>query len=210
MGVLDLALGVRGESEHKHYTRAHKQEPFVEKESYRWYRGYRTACALHRLTPATQIVSVADREGDIYELLLAAQRRPAGAAVLLRACQPRVVVLGRGQRGQSLRLLLRLSPPCGLATLEVPAGPGRRARTAQVTVHAQVVTLRPPYRPTTKLPPVTVHAVLVREVAPPPDEAPIEWLLLTTLPIEVFVSYSRSSPDSFKRMLRMMGASQCF
>ena len=33
------------------------------------------------------------------------------------------------------------------------------------------------------LPAVTLNAVLVREVDPPEGEEPVEWLLLTTLPI---------------------------
>ncbi len=46
------------------------------------------------------------------------------------------------------------------------------------------MTLRPPRRPDGKLPAVTVHAVLVAEVDPPAGDEPVEWLLLTTLPIE--------------------------
>ncbi len=34
------------------------------------------------------------------------------------------------------------------------------------------------------MPPVTIQVVLVREIAPPEDDGPVEWLLLTTLPIE--------------------------
>ena len=79
--------------------------------------------------------------------------------------------------------MLTLAPVLGYATLTVPAGPGRTARTANLLVKAQEVTFRPPYRPGKTLPRVTVHAVLVREVDPPSGEAPIEWMLLTSLPI---------------------------
>src|SRR5207302_1718344 len=46
------------------------------------------------------------------------------------------------------------------------------------------VLLQPPRRPDRVLPPVTVNVVLVREIDPPTDDEPVEWLLLTTLPIE--------------------------
>jgi Transposase DDE domain len=46
------------------------------------------------------------------------------------------------------------------------------------------VTLRPPPRPDRKLPPVTVNVVLVREPNPPADEVRVEWILVTTLPID--------------------------
>lgn len=63
----------------------------------------------------------------------------------------------------------------------------RKSRTAQVEVRAATVTLQPPLRPRQPsgvLAAVTVNVVLVREIDPPQDDAPVEWLLLTTLPIE--------------------------
>jgi len=59
----------------------------------------------------------------------------------------------------------------------------RESRQTEVEVRATVVTLRPPYRPDRKLPTVTVNVVLVRELNPPEGEDPVEWLLLTNLPI---------------------------
>ena len=60
----------------------------------------------------------------------------------------------------------------------------RQSREAEVVVRAARVTLRPPWRPDRKLPPVTVNVVLVSEVNPPPGDEPVEWLLLTSLPID--------------------------
>lgn len=60
----------------------------------------------------------------------------------------------------------------------------RQNRTAQVEVRAATLTLKPPARPDRELPPVTVNVVLVREIDPPADDEPVEWLLLTTLPID--------------------------
>ena len=50
-------------------------------------------------------------------------------------------------------------------------------------MYATEVTLRGPYRPGGKLPDVTVNVVLVREEHPPENEVPVEWVLLTSLPI---------------------------
>jgi Transposase Tn5 dimerisation domain len=52
-----------------------------------------------------------------------------------------------------------------------------------VEVRATTVTVRPPWRPDRVLPPVSVNVVSVRETDPPAGEEPVEWLLLTTLPI---------------------------
>ena len=60
----------------------------------------------------------------------------------------------------------------------------RQSRTANVEVRACAMTLRAPYRPDRRLPAVTLQVVLVREVDPPEDDEPIEWLLLTSLPID--------------------------
>jgi hypothetical protein len=60
----------------------------------------------------------------------------------------------------------------------------RVSRQAEVEVRAARLTLRPPYRPDRKLPEVTVNVVLVSEIDPPQDEPPVEWMLLTSLPID--------------------------
>lgn len=60
----------------------------------------------------------------------------------------------------------------------------RKSRESTVEVRAARMTLRPPYRPDGKLPEVTVNVVWVREVNPPEDDEPVEWMLITTLPID--------------------------
>jgi len=60
----------------------------------------------------------------------------------------------------------------------------RDARVAEVEVRATTVTLRPPYRCDQKLPEVAVNVVLVEEINPPSACEPIQWLLVTTLPID--------------------------
>jgi hypothetical protein len=57
-------------------------------------------------------------------------------------------------------------------------------RAADVEVRAATLTLRPPWRAGCKLPPVTVNVVLVREPRPPAGEPALEWILVTTLPID--------------------------
>jgi len=51
-------------------TKERKTLPIEEKESFRWLTGYRLASRLAGKTPATQIVSVADREADIYDIFM--------------------------------------------------------------------------------------------------------------------------------------------
>jgi len=60
----------------------------------------------------------------------------------------------------------------------------RTSREAVVEVRAARVTLRAPERTAGQLPDVIVDAVLVTEVDPPADDVAVEWLLLTSLPID--------------------------
>lgn len=60
----------------------------------------------------------------------------------------------------------------------------RDARIAEVEVRATTVTVRPPYRQGRKLPEVTLNIVLAEEPNPPEGATPIQWLLVTTLPID--------------------------
>jgi hypothetical protein len=63
----------------------------------------------------------------------------------------------------------------------------RESRQAKLEVRAASVRLRPPPRTggqAARLAAVTVNAVIVREIGAPPGEEPVEWMLLTTLPID--------------------------
>jgi hypothetical protein len=183
LGVLGLFTWRRERLKNTAQTRAHKRQPFEEKESHRWWRGYRTACTLARVAPQTQIVSIADREGDIYEILLEAASPRGRAHYVIRSNQDRAGVPLQGKRVQSLRMQLALAPRCASGVVQVPAAPGRAARTAQVVLRALSISLRPPARPDKRLPSVQVQVVQVREVAPPAGVEPLEWILLTSLPI---------------------------
>jgi hypothetical protein len=53
-----------------------------------------------------------------------------------------------------------------------------------VAVRAAQVRLCPPWRHDRKLPPQTVNVALVQELDPPAADVPVEWILLTSLPID--------------------------
>ena len=66
-----MAWGRDPEDYHKNDQR--KTKPIEAKESYRWLLGYRRACTVAAAVPGTQIISISDREGDIYECFVEAQ-----------------------------------------------------------------------------------------------------------------------------------------
>lgn len=199
LGVVDARMWSRDakelDKEPKQRQRERRLKPIEEKESYRWLEGYETACQIAAEAPTTTVISVSDSEGDIYECFLAAVRQDAKRAEwIVRAGQA-----GRtlAEEEKNLRQLLLCCKPLGTMTVQVSkreasTGDGRKrrqpreSRQAMVKVRSIRTLLQPPTRTGRKLPPVYVNAVLVHEDKPPEGEEPIEWLLLTSLPIETF------------------------
>ena len=69
-------------------------------------------------------------------------------------------------------------------SFEQPGGNGRTARTVHQQIKTVRVTLKAPSRPDRVLPDTEVTAILATEPHPPAGEEPVEWLLLTNLPVE--------------------------
>jgi hypothetical protein len=154
-----------------------RTRPIAAKESQKWL----TALAESRqaLPPGVTLVHVGDREADIYDLFCAAAARP-DTELLIRAAQDRRVASERG----TLWAQLDAQPVADTRVVPLPRADDRPARPARLTLRWARVVLQPPrHRAAERLPALPVDAVLVREEAAPPGEAPIEWLLLTTVPV---------------------------
>ena len=162
--------------------------PIEAKESFRWLQGYRQACRLAAECPDTQIVSVADREADIYDIYVEAQNQPGRRAeYLLRAQEDRSTLERDPESGPAayhkVRDEVSRSPLRTTRTIELGQTPKRAARQAGLEIRALAVQVKPPHA-RAHLPPVTYHVVLVAEVGGPGDGTDVCWLLITTLPIE--------------------------
>jgi hypothetical protein len=180
-------------------TRRQRQAtPFEEKESSRWVLSLQKASEVARLHPETQVVYLADSEADIYELLVEATQQAGGADWIVRSCQNRALaddVEGR-ESLDYLREELLQSPVLFQKTIDVRGRKAkvtcddrsrrqpRESREAVLEVRAARVTLRAPEREAGQLPDVTVNAVILTEVNPPEGDVPVEWILLTSLPID--------------------------
>lgn len=159
-----------------------KQRPISEKESQKWLTSLEAVKAAHAQCPETRFISVGDREADVYDFFLVA--RPPGVDLLVRASWDRRV---EDAPQPHLWAAVEEAPVVGTLQITVPRKPGQPARTAQLAVRFQPVALRPPrHRTAEHLPTVPIIAVLVRELAPPPDTKPVEWLLLTTCSVTTF------------------------
>lgn len=165
--------------------------PIEEKESLRWLTGYRLACELARDCPETQIVSVADREADLYDIFMEAEKQAQeptrSAEFIIRAKIPRSLPERDLETGphafKKVRDEVSKSPLRMTQMIDLPRTPKRDARQAKLEMRAICVTVKPPHA-RSSLPTVTYNVVLVEEIDGPGDDTDVSWLLITSLPID--------------------------
>ena len=178
LGVVGARIWTREEEP----TPDHRGIPFEQKESRRWLDAAETAAG-QLASVASQVVVVADREGDIYPLF---SRRPEGIDLVVRASHDRVLV-GKG----TLFAAPATWPVLGTAAVKVaPRRPGDKGRTATVAIKPGTVTIKRPKTTPNRdeTPALTLGLVEVREVVPTGRKSkearqPLLWRLVTTLPV---------------------------
>jgi len=158
LGVLDAWM----------WARKPKGEADVT-ESRRWTEGYERVAELADGLPGTRLVYVADREGDLRELLDRAAELGHPADYLVRAKHDRVL-----EDGGKLRAEVERQAPLGEVEFALPPAPGRKGRTVVQSLRVARVALARKAGGTCE-----VTAILAREESPPAGEKPVEWLLLT-------------------------------
>lgn len=180
LGILNQYIWVRPPDElGKRHQR--KSRPISEKESQKWLISLQATAEFQRQLPQTHLISVGDREADIYDLFLEAQK--LGVDVLVRAAWDRSVAHPEGR----LWAYVARQPVAGTVTITVPRQPGQPARPAELTIRYTRVTLRPPrHRVKEKLPPISLWAVWADEETPPAGTQAVSWLLLTTVAVHSF------------------------
>jgi hypothetical protein len=167
--------------------------PIQEKESYRWRQAYADAADIAAMIPDTRVISVADREGNMFELFDLRRREPGRKADLLVRAKWDRCLEGSDQK---LFAELAAAPLAQRVSIPVPrqrehpakpSTPGRpalAARSAKVEVRFQEVTLSAPQAPQTrnKLP-LKLWAIYWVEQHPPKGAAPVRWMLLTSIQV---------------------------
>lgn len=177
LGLLHQHVWARDPSElGKKHTRSKRAT--ADKESQRWLTAWQAT--QEALPDGPTVVSVANREADIYDLF-ALPRRP-NHKLLIRASHNRSVA-------HEARLLFDASqqlPVMGTYTIELVRANERPSRTATLQVRAGSVMLLPPQRRKDRgeLAKLAMQVVLVEELEAPEGQEAVEWLLLTTLAVE--------------------------
>ena len=196
LGVLDIETWVRDPAEFGKRKDCNRK-PIEDKESFKWQRALVPIGQAAARCPNTRVVTLADREADIYEYLLDARTRGLDTVVRVREKL-------RSLDGEVLKLwpYMQTRPKAGTIELTVPRSGKQPARKAALSIRFATVTLAPPCNKG-RLAPIEMTIVLAREDAPPatappatvppatvplatvPPAAvpePLEWMLLSTVP----------------------------
>jgi hypothetical protein len=177
LGVLDAQCWARPQADSS--GRGRNAKSIDEKESFRWIEAFQKGAAAARRMPQTQLVVITDREGDLYELHEAAQIGPANLHALIRAQHDRKL-----ECHKRLWAFMESQPVGQTRQLKLPRRRGQAARTAVVHVRwASVTIAAPAVGCKQSWPPLTLWAIWVHEPDPPAGAEPIDWMLLTDLPV---------------------------
>jgi hypothetical protein len=160
-----------------------KELPIEQKESYKWLRSYNAVMAMQKRCPNTTIISVGDREADIYELFELALSNSGNPLLLVRAERDRLLADNQGHLWEHVAQ----QPSSGIQEVRIPRRSQEKARIARLEVRFVQARLKPPkIKP--NLSPVTIWAILTEETDAPVGVTPLRWMLLTTRPISSFES----------------------
>jgi hypothetical protein len=183
LGVLTQEIWARDPDAPELSDYERRKRPIEEKESYKWLTALRET--VQQTPDGVTVVSVCDREADVYELFVEAERLKTG--LLVRATQDRALL--DAETGK-VWATVTAAPVRGQLQVHVPAKRDEPERDALVNVRFCQVTLKPPWRhkrpDQEPLPPIKLDVVLVQEVNPPDQVTPLEWLLLTNVSVQTF------------------------
>lgn len=180
LGLLDVQCWARDPKEF-HKKRLRYELPIEQKESQKWLSAFDKVAEATKRCPNTTLVSVGDREGDIYELFKLALQDGCGAKLLVRAERERLLSDGQGHLWEQIKE----EPVAGIQIVELPRQGKRAPRVARLEVRFKEARLRPPKRKP-ELGELSIWAIVAEEIDAPEGVEPLKWMLLTTVAVQSF------------------------
>ncbi|HYX37262.1 MAG TPA: IS4 family transposase [Oligoflexus sp.] len=157
-----------------------------DKESFKWIEALQETI---RMTPPdTEIITIGDRESDIFEFMLAAESYQT--SFLVRNRQNRRLTNADGVE-LNIAKQLATTPVARQIEVDVPKNTGRSSRYAQLEVKFTSgnipIRINAVYGPQRKDRTINqnvhVYIVSAKETDPPSGEDPIDWILLTNVSV---------------------------
>jgi len=182
LGILDAQCWAR-DNKDQDKSRRRQALPIEQKESMKWLRSFEKVAEIQKLCPDTRLISIGDRESDIYELFDKAAQTPYAPGLLIRSEKSR----RRKVEEKYLWDFMGEQDVAGSLKIHVPRSGARKARDTWVDIRFAPVELQQPGTNTgSACASIPAWAVYIVEQ---PDEAvksPIEWMLVTTVATESF------------------------
>ncbi len=153
-----------------------------EAESAKWVKGLLRAKEIGEACEGTRVISVCDREADIWEFLREAAENGDEAVVRSKKGNERCVVEDGEDGKECLWKHIQKQPVLGNKTIEIRACGGKRkreSREAELEIRAAMVRVIPPVRESSQSP-IEVLGVSVYEPQPPEGKERLHWVLLST------------------------------
>jgi Transposase Tn5 dimerisation domain len=175
IGLLDQQAWAR-EEQKKPRKESREQRLARPRESARWAGG------LVGIKPSKSAlrIYVADRESDIWEVF--GRCAAAGVSWVIRAAQDRALA----DEGGRVREAVEAMPVRETRLVELPRSQGEPSRIASLQLRYGRLEFNSPYRPGQPAGSnrMSMNVVHLREIGAPQGVKPVEWLLLTDLPVE--------------------------
>lgn len=180
LGIIDVQCWARDPAEFgKKHLR--KQYEIEQKESYKWLKSFKATEQAGQHCAETTLVSVGDREADIYEFFHLALSKPKGPKLLVRAEHNRLLADGQGKLYEHISS----EEPAGIQVVQVPRKKKQSAREAKLEIRFAEVKLKPP-QGKEKFGELSVYAVVAEEVEVPEGVEGLRWILLSTCEVKTF------------------------
>ena len=179
LGLLGQSVITREGPVDKRLTKEQKRlRPIEEKESYRWLETMNIAAA--NAPKQAELVHIADREGDIYELYALAERTEQ--KFVIRAIYDRM-----NTENEHIQTVLQTVAPAGKMKVTIPANRKKKTkeREAILTVRHNHFDIRKPRGKDAEMAPsLKLTLISLKEEIPPSGADAVEWLLITNLSVE--------------------------
>ncbi len=193
LGILDQNIFAREElplEKIKLKKRSHHTAlPIEEKESIRWLDSMRKTISYFK-GQNKKVVTIADREADIYDMFLLADR--INTNVLIRASHNRRInktAIHSDISGEMLWDFVKKQKSKGTIQVKVPKKGRKPERLATCNIKFSKVNVLPSrnYKGSKEGNlSLDIYVIHVSEQNPPKDSTKIEWMLLTNIPITTF------------------------
>lgn len=150
--------------------------PIEQKESYRWLQSFNDAN--EALPDDAQGIFMGDRGADIFELFQLPRKKNMN--LLIRANQNRQLA----NRPAKVFDEVGNSPCSGIMEVLIKRSGERKERIAKLEIRFALVSINPPHNKK-NLSPINLYAISAKEITEGLEiKEPINWNLVTTLPIE--------------------------